>query len=55
MAHPKTFPYSLAFWINYAVSLWPTSSNLQWKLALGIQIIPGGFMFLMMFCKSTCV
>ncbi|ETS81706.1 hypothetical protein PFICI_06708 [Pestalotiopsis fici W106-1] len=40
---------SLAFWTNYGVSLWPTSSNLQWKLALGIQIIPGGLMFLMMF------
>ncbi|KAI1872872.1 uncharacterized protein JN550_003746 [Neoarthrinium moseri] len=40
---------SLAFWTNYGVSLWTTSSNLQWKLALGIQIIPGGFMFLMMF------
>ncbi|KAF7533806.1 hypothetical protein G7054_g6791 [Neopestalotiopsis clavispora] len=40
---------SLAFWTNYGVSLWPTSSNLQWKLALGIQIIPGGLMFLMLF------
>ncbi|KAI4597344.1 hypothetical protein KJ359_004450 [Pestalotiopsis sp. 9143b] len=40
---------SLAFWTNYGVSLWKTSSNLQWKLALGIQIIPGGLMFLMMF------
>ncbi|KAJ9137931.1 Quinate permease [Pleurostoma richardsiae] len=39
---------SLAFWTNYGVSLWSVSSNLQWKLALAIQIIPGGFMFLMM-------
>ncbi|KAI7782157.1 quinate permease [Diaporthe eres] len=39
---------SLAFWTNYGVSLWPVSSNLQWKLALGIQIIPGGCMFLML-------
>ncbi|KAK6843478.1 quinate permease [Apiospora arundinis] len=39
----------LAFWVNYGISLWPTSSNLQWKLALAIQIIPGGCMFLMMF------
>lgn len=39
---------SLAFWTNYGVSLWSTSSNLQWKLALGIQIIPGGCMFLML-------
>lgn len=27
---------SLAFWTNYGVSLWSTSSNLQWKLALGM-------------------
>ncbi|OAA63766.1 quinate permease [Niveomyces insectorum RCEF 264] len=40
---------SLAFWTNYGVSLWSKSSNLQWKLALGIQIIPGGFMFIMLF------
>ncbi|EMR64690.1 putative quinate permease protein [Eutypa lata UCREL1] len=40
---------SLAFWTNYGVSLWSTSSDLQWKLALGIQIIPGGVMFLMLF------
>ncbi|KAL1843345.1 hypothetical protein VTK73DRAFT_2869 [Phialemonium thermophilum] len=39
---------SLAFWTNYGVSLWDRSSNLQWKLALGIQLIPGGLMFLMM-------
>ncbi|KAI1083110.1 H(+)/hexose cotransporter 1 [Whalleya microplaca] len=39
---------SLAFWTNYGVSLWTHSSNLQWKLALAIQIIPGGFMFLML-------
>ncbi|KAK7969669.1 Quinate permease [Apiospora saccharicola] len=39
----------LAFWVNYGISLWPSSSNLQWKLALAIQIIPGGCMFLMMF------
>ncbi|KAI1345271.1 general substrate transporter [Xylariaceae sp. FL0016] len=40
---------ALAFWINFGVSLWPHESNLQWKLALGIQIIPGGVMFLMLF------
>jgi MFS family permease len=37
---------SLAFWVNYGVSRWsnvPVSDNLQWKLALGIQLIPGGF------------
>ncbi|ORY65998.1 quinate permease [Pseudomassariella vexata] len=40
---------SLAFWTNYEVSLWSTSSNVQWKLALAIQLIPGGFLLLMMF------
>ena len=44
---------SLAFWTNYGVSLWHHSSDLQWKLALGIQLIPGGFMFLMMFCRFS--
>ncbi|KAK8048995.1 quinate permease [Apiospora phragmitis] len=44
-------PLCLAFWVNYGISLWPSSSDLQWKLALGIQIIPGGCMFLMMFCE----
>ncbi|KAF2246991.1 quinate permease [Trematosphaeria pertusa] len=42
---------SLAFWVNYGVSKWQNVSitdNLQWKLALGIQVIPGGFMFLML-------
>ncbi|KAK8056841.1 hypothetical protein PG993_002068 [Apiospora rasikravindrae] len=39
----------LAFWVNYGISLWPSSSDLQWKLALAIQIIPGGCMFLTMF------
>ncbi|KAF2792257.1 H(+)/hexose cotransporter 1 [Melanomma pulvis-pyrius CBS 109.77] len=42
---------SLAFWTNYAVSRWnnvAVTDNLQWKLALGIQIIPGGFMLLML-------
>ena len=39
---------SLAFWVNYGVSKWAEGSNLQWKLALGIQLIPGGLMFFMM-------
>lgn len=45
---------SLAFWINYGVSKWNSDTihlnNLQWKLSMSIQIIPGGFMFLMMWC-----
>ena len=42
----------LAFWVNYGVSRWggdQTHNNFQWKMAMAIQIIPGGFMFLMMF------
>jgi MFS family permease len=52
---------SLAFWVNYGVSRWggdQTRDNLQWKLAMAIQIVPGGFMFLMMFCgflRSLCM
>ncbi|KAH7014717.1 quinate permease [Macrophomina phaseolina] len=46
------FALSLAFWINFAVSKWSSDgierNNLQWKLSMSIQIIPGGFMFLMM-------
>ncbi|PSN71785.1 quinate permease [Corynespora cassiicola Philippines] len=40
---------SLAFWINYGVSKWKNvdpNDNTQWKLSLGIQLIPGGFMIL---------
>ncbi|KAK7952010.1 Quinate permease [Apiospora aurea] len=45
----QTETLGLAFWVNYGISLWPSSSDLQWKLALAIQIIPGGSMFLSMF------
>jgi MFS family permease len=41
----------LAFWVNYGVSLWAHHSNTQWQLALGIQLIPGFFMFISMFCE----
>lgn len=38
----------LAFWINYGVSLWSTNSgNTQWRIAMGIQLIPGVLMCLM--------
>ncbi|KAH8880522.1 quinate permease [Thozetella sp. PMI_491] len=40
---------ALAFWVNYGVSLWAHQSNTQWQLALGIQLIPGFFMFITMF------
>jgi MFS family permease len=47
---------ALAFWINYGVSLWPTEkfqSNMSWQLSLGIQLIPGGFMACMIWCKES--
>lgn len=45
---------ALAFWINYGVSLWPAAkfnTNLSWQLSLGIQMIPGGLMAIMIWCK----
>ena len=45
------FSLSLAFWINYAVSLWNhpniKNDNAQWRVAMGIQLIPGVLMVLM--------
>lgn len=39
----------VAFFVNYGVSLWDTSAddNSQWRVAMGIQIIPGALMCLM--------
>lgn len=39
----------VAFFVNYGVSLWDTSAddNTQWRVAMGIQIIPGALMCLM--------
>jgi MFS family permease len=41
----------LAFWINYGVSLWTgpgiANRDSQWRVALGIQLIPGAMMVLM--------
>ncbi|KAK7424173.1 hypothetical protein QQZ08_008779 [Neonectria magnoliae] len=34
---------AIAFWVNYAVSLWPSQdpdNNKSWQLALGVQLIP---------------
>ncbi|WQF82164.1 Putative major facilitator, sugar transporter, major facilitator superfamily [Colletotrichum destructivum] len=39
---------ALAFWTNYAVSLWSKedlNDNKAWQLALGVQLIPGFFLF----------
>ncbi|TDZ35031.1 putative quinate permease [Colletotrichum spinosum] len=41
---------ALAFWVNYAISLWPNhdpDDNKAWQLALGIQLIPGFFLFVL--------
>lgn len=40
---------ALAFWTNYGVSLWKghEHDNRQWRVAMGIQIIPGALMCLM--------
>lgn len=41
----------LAFWVNYAVSLWSRPNieddRTQWQTAMSIQLIPGGMMCLM--------
>ncbi|KAJ0418719.1 hypothetical protein BJY00DRAFT_324703 [Aspergillus carlsbadensis] len=41
----------LAFWVNYAVSLWSRPGiehdNSQWQTAMSIQLIPGGLLVLM--------
>ena len=41
----------LAFWINYGVSLWKgpnvDHNDTQWRIAMGIQLIPGALMVLM--------
>ena len=39
----------IAFWVNYGVSLWDGSehNDRQWRIAMGIQIIPGAMMCLM--------
>ena len=46
----------IAFFINYGVSLWhhnPNNSK-QWKLAMGIQLIPAGCMCIMIpFLQET--
>lgn len=43
------FSLALAFWINYSVSLWHNAehNDTQWRLAMGIQLIPGALMCLM--------
>ncbi|KAH6880523.1 quinate permease [Thelonectria olida] len=41
---------AIAFWVNYAVSRWPNQdpdNNLSWQLGLGIQLIPGFFLFVL--------
>lgn len=35
-----------AFWINYGVSEWTDVSDKQWRVPMGVQMIPGGLLFL---------
>lgn len=49
------FALAVAFWINYAVSTWKNqdpNNNKSWQLALGVQLIPGFFLFALIWCKS---
>lgn len=44
------FSLMLAFWINYGVSKWTAPANhesKQWRVSMGIQLIPGALMCLM--------
>ncbi|KAF4899856.1 Quinate permease [Colletotrichum viniferum] len=46
---------AIAFWVNYAVSLWPNqdpNNNKAWQLALGIQLIPGFFLFVLIWLTA---
>ncbi|TLS26346.1 hypothetical protein PpBr36_05556 [Pyricularia pennisetigena] len=45
---------ALAFWVNYGVSIWATDKldNTGWRLALGIQLIPGAALFFLTFWSS---
>lgn len=48
------FALAVAFWINYAVSTWKNqdpNDNKSWQLALGVQLIPGFFLFALIWCK----
>lgn len=44
------FSLMLAFWVNYGVSKWSAPANeesRQWRVSMGIQLIPGALMVLM--------
>ncbi|KAL8357138.1 hypothetical protein RB598_002117 [Gaeumannomyces tritici] len=40
---------ALAFWVNYGVSIWAhdPNDNTAWRLALGIQLVPGALLFVL--------
>ncbi|KIY45595.1 quinate permease [Fistulina hepatica ATCC 64428] len=45
---------SIAFWINYAMSKWSHTSDRQWRIPMGIQMIPGGLLLTgMLFQRET--
>lgn len=49
---------AIAFWTNYGISLWPESErskNKAWQVALGTQLIPGGFLFILIWCMFRMV
>ncbi len=40
---------TFAYWLNYGVALHIPASTKQWRIPVGIQLIPGGFMFIGLF------
>lgn len=40
---------TFAYWLNYGVSLHVAPSTKQWRIPVGIQLIPGGFLFIGLF------
>lgn len=45
---------TIAFWINYGVSEWQTLEDAQWRIPMGIQMVPGALLFAgMIFQKES--
>ncbi|PMD67600.1 general substrate transporter [Hyaloscypha bicolor E] len=45
---------TFAYWLNYGVSLHLKPSTSQWRIPVGIQIVPGGLLFLgLIFLKES--
>ena len=43
---------TIAFWINYAVSEWKNPDDSQWRVPMGVQMIPGGLLFVGMLFQT---